>query len=63
MAEVEEECKFTVVCDCVKLTTQTNGDTICISGIELNQKQATSLTWLINNKPSVLEFEVKLADL
>jgi len=63
MAEVEEECKFTVVCDCVKLTTNTNGDTICITGIALSQKQAASLAWLINNHPSVLDFEVKLAEI
>lgn len=62
MAEVEEECRFIVVCDCVQLTTHTNGDTITIRGIELNQKQATSLAWLINNQPSVLQFEVKLAE-
>jgi len=60
MADVEEECRFTVVCDCVTLTTQTNGDTITIRGVNLNQSQASSLAWLINNRPSVLEFEVKL---
>jgi len=60
MAEVEEECKFTVRCDCVRLVTNTNGDTIHITDITLDQKQATSLAWLINNQPSVLDFEVKL---
>jgi len=63
MAEIEEECKFVVRCDCVRLTTQTNGDTIIINDVNLSQAQATSLAWLINNNPSILEFEVKLQDL
>lgn len=59
MAEVEEEVTFTVEVDGAKLTTQSNGDTLMLNNLILNQGQATSLAWLVNSKAK-LEFQVKL---
>ena len=59
MPEVDEECTFTTGADQVRLTTQTNGDTILIQGLHLAQAEATSLAWLVNaDDAGTLKFEV-----
>jgi len=61
MAELEEECIFNADCDKIKLTTQTNGDIILISGLNLTREQAASLAWLINHEGGII-FEAKLQE-
>lgn len=61
MAELEEECIFTVAADKIKLTTQTNGDIIILSGLNFTKNQAACFAWLINHEGN-LEFEVKLQE-
>ncbi len=58
--EVEEECVFHTGPDQVRLETETNGDLITIRNLDLNQAQATSLAWLINDSSVELEFMVKV---
>lgn len=60
MPEVEDECIFVTKADDVMLTTQTNGDVITISRLNLNKEQAASLAWLVNYKAENLVFQVKL---
>jgi len=63
MAEVEDECIFETTTDQVQFTTRTNGDRIVITGIHLNQVQATSLAWLVNaDGAATLEFQVKVKE-
>jgi len=63
MAEVEEECIFRTRADQVKFSTQTNGDTIRLVNLKLNQAQATSMAWLVNADGNVeLEFKVKVKE-
>ena len=60
MPEIEDECIFTTKADQIKFTTLTNsGDIIIISGLNLNQGQAASLSWLVNHN-GALEFQVKV---
>lgn len=59
--EVEEECVFHTRADQVKFHTQTNGDNIHIKNLNLSQKQATNLAWLVNADGTIeLEFQVKI---
>ena len=61
MAEVEEECIFYTRADQVKFHTQTNGDDIHIKNLNLSQRQATSLAWLVNADGNAeLEFQIKV---
>ena len=60
MAEIDEECVFVAKADSIKFTTQTNGDMIVVSGLNLSKEQAASLAWLINNMSKNVVFEVKL---
>jgi hypothetical protein len=58
MPEIEEECIFTAKADSIKFTTQTNGDTIVITGLNLTDGQAASFAWLINQCGCII-FEAK----
>ena len=58
MPELEEECIFTAETDKIKFTTQTNGDIIIISGLNMTKDQAGCFAWLVNHEGD-LEFEVK----
>lgn len=61
MAEVNEVCSFEIGCDQIEFRTQTNGDRIKITGIELLQEQATSLAWLINSgEGTTLKIRIKI---
>ncbi|KKK85547.1 hypothetical protein LCGC14_2772180 [marine sediment metagenome] len=63
MPQVDEECTFTTKADQVRLTTQTNGDTVLIQGLNLSQAEATSLTWLVNvDDEAILEFQIKIKE-
>ena len=58
MPEIESEVQFEVGPDQAKLTTQTNGDILILSGIVLTQTQAATLAYLVNSKKN-LSFEVR----
>jgi len=58
MPEIEEKVKFTVQTDDVKFTTRTNGDSIIITGLNLDQGQAASFAWIINHS-GTLEVKVR----
>lgn len=60
MPEVEDECIFATQADGVHLATQTNGDVLTISKLNLSKEQAASLAWLVNHKTKNLTFQVKL---
>lgn len=63
MAEVDEELTFYTRADQIKLITQTNGDVITISKINLSQSQAASLAWLINaDDIAELEIQIKVKE-
>lgn len=59
MAEIEEEVTFIVNIDNVRFTTRTNGDSITIQDLDLDQGQAASFAWLINHSGE-LQFNVKV---
>ena len=58
MPEIESEVQFGVGVDQAKFTTQTNGDILIISGIDLTQNQAATLAYLVNSKKNLV-FEVR----
>ncbi len=61
MATIKEECTFKTGADQVQFHTQTNGDTLNIKNLKLNQGQATSLAWLVNTeRKRGLEWTVRL---
>lgn len=61
MAEVNETCTFTTSADQVKFITQTNGDELYILNLKLDQEQATSMAWLINDDENhELQFRVRV---
>ena len=63
MAEIEEEVVFHTKADQVEFHTKTNGDKLNIKNLKLTQKQATSLTWLVNADNQVeLEWQVKVKE-
>ena len=62
MPEIDEECIFIAKADNVKFTTQTNGDIIIISGLNLTKEQAACFAWLINHTSKNVVFEVKLQE-
>ncbi len=48
MATIPDTCEFNVIADQLRLTTQTNGDSILIKGIDLSEGNAAALARLIN---------------
>ena len=58
MPEIDSEVQFNVGPDQAKFTTQTNGDILILSGIDLTQSQAVTLAYLVNSNKT-LRFEVK----
>jgi len=56
--EINEYCEFLIIADKVELTTQTNGDRIVISGINLDANQAAALAYLVNSH-GALKIEIK----
>ena len=61
MPEIPDKCEFETVADQVRLTTQTNGDTIHIKGIHLGEESAAALAYLINKTNNHLKIEIKEA--
>jgi len=61
MPEIPDKCEFETVADQIRLTTQSNGDTIHIKGIHLGRDEAAALAYLINNTQNHLKIEIKEA--
>ena len=59
MPEIDEKCIFIIKPDQAKFTTQTNGDTVTISGLNLSKEQAASLAWLVNQSEN-LKIRIKV---
>ena len=61
MATVEIPCccEFQAGADQVRLTTQTNGDSVTMKGLNLTKDQAASLAYLINDTDNHLSIEIK----
>ncbi|KKN75804.1 hypothetical protein LCGC14_0376800 [marine sediment metagenome] len=59
--EISDKCEFTTGADQVRLTTQTNGDTIHIRHIHLGADAAAALAYLINKTDNHLKIEIKEA--
>lgn len=59
MAEIPDTCEFQAGADQVRLTTQTNGDTIFIKGVHLGEDAAAALAYLINKTSNHLSIEIK----
>lgn len=59
MPEIDNEVTFEVGEDGAKLTTQTNGDILVITGLNLTREKAATLAWLVNVRNKKLVFEVK----
>lgn len=61
MAEISEVCTFVTIADSVTFETNTNGDKITITNINLSKDDSASLAWLINHGDSTnLKFRIKL---
>jgi hypothetical protein len=55
-------CKFDIINnDQIKLTTQTNGDRVTITGVHFTPEQGAALSYLINDKKP-LTIVIKLRD-
>ena len=61
MPQIPDVCEFNVGADQVRLTTQTNGDTVYIKSLNLNEEQAASLAYLLNKQTNHLKIEIKEA--
>ncbi len=59
MATIPDTCEFQAGADQVRLTTQTNGDSIAIKHLNLDRDQAASLAYLINDTTNHLSIEIK----
>lgn len=63
MAEIPDICVFETIADSVKFETNTNGDSITITNINLTKEQSAALAWLINHEATTnLKFRIKLAE-
>lgn len=60
MASIPEICTFDADADKIKLTTQTNGDIVLISGLNFDYNQAASLAWLVNQPEETLEVRIRV---
>jgi len=56
---IPDECIFDVGADQIRLSTQSNGDTIFIKGIHLGAEQAATLAHLINASNNHLKVKIK----
>ena len=61
MPEIPDICEFETGADQVRLTTQTNGDSILIKGIHLGEDNSAALAYLINKTSNHLKIEIKEA--
>ena len=59
MIEIPSICEFETGADQVRLTTQTNGDTIFIKDVHLGAMAAAALAHLINKSSNHLKIETK----
>jgi hypothetical protein len=59
MFEIPEVCEFQIGADQVRLSTQTNGDSIELKRLNFNENQAAALAYLINKSTNHLNIEVK----
>jgi len=59
MPEIPNKCEFETGADQVRLTTQTNGDSILIKGIHLGEDNSAALAYLINKTSNHLKIEIK----
>lgn len=60
MIEIPDVCEFTVGSDMIRLTTQTNGDSVTVKGINLDSGNAAALAHLINRMENHnLKIEIK----
>lgn len=59
MPEIPDTCQFEIGADQVRLSTQTNGDSIELRALHLDKDQAASLAYLINNVNNHLSVEIK----
>lgn len=63
MTTIDEICVFETIADSVAFETNTNGDMITITNINLSKEQSASLAWLINHEVTTnLKFRIKLAE-
>jgi len=61
MPQTPKTCEFETSIDQVKFTTSTNGDRLVLKGFHLDQDNAATLAWLINQDSNCrLEWEVKV---
>lgn len=60
MAQIPEIVTVDATADKLKLTTQTNGDIIMLTGLNLTYNQAATLAWLINQSTETLEIRVRI---
>ena len=51
MITIDEVCKFTMKTDSVSFTTDTNGDTLTMSKLNLSKEDAASMAWMIKTMP------------
>ncbi len=61
MLEIPENAEFTVGADQALFTTQTNGDVLKITGLNLHAKTAATLAYLVN-QPKKLKIEVRVVE-
>ena len=55
---IPDKCEFETSADQLRLTTQTNGDTIYIKGVHLGDENAAALAYLINKTSNHLKVEI-----
>ena len=60
MATIPDTVTIDITADKLKLTTQTNGDVIILTGLNLTYDQAATLAWLINQPIETLEVKVRI---
>jgi len=56
---IPDKCTFEVGTDQIRLSTQTNGDTIYIKGVHLGEENAAALAYLINMSQNHLKVVIK----
>lgn len=61
MPTIPETCEFETSADQVRLSTQTNGDTVYIRNVRLGKDAAAALAYLINKSDNHLKIEIKEA--
>jgi hypothetical protein len=59
MFEIPEVCEFEIGADQVRLSTQTNGDSVEIKRLNFDKNQAAALAYLINKSTNHLTIEIK----